>query len=110
MINATNTVHVDGKVLNSEEYIKQFTFGPDDKFGRWVVRPLALLTAIGMAVAMFFASAFVLLLSLAMLPLVAVSVWALKTKFERDIAKADPVVDTQESSSENPATHAQTDD
>jgi hypothetical protein len=61
-----------------------------------------------MGVAMFFASAFILLLSLAMLPLVAVSVWALKTKIERDMDNADPVVDTQESADKDSTSDAQT--
>lgn len=108
MINSTNTVNIDGTVLKDEAFIKAFAFNKDDKFSQWVVRPLAILTAIGMGVAMFFASAFLIVLSLAMIPLLAVSFWAVKTKVERDMAKTDPVVDTQSAASDAPAADVQT--
>ena len=107
MINSTNTINIDGKILKDEDFIKAFTFNKDDKFSRWVVRPLAFLTAIGIGIAMFFASAFLIILSFAMIPLLAVSFWAVKTKVERDIAKADPVVDTQTSASDGSTTDVQ---
>ena len=107
MINSTNTVNIDGTVLKDEEFIKAFTFNKDDKFSQWVVRPLAILTAIGVGIAMFFASAFLIILSLAMIPLLAVSFWAVKAKVERDMAKSDPVVDTQTVASDEPAVDAQ---
>ncbi len=89
MINSTNTINIDGTVIDHEEIRNSFDFNNGDKFTRWVVRPLALLTAIGIGVAMFFASAFLIMLSLAMLPLLAVSMWAVKTKVERDINKQE---------------------
>ena len=89
MINSTNTINIDGTVIDHDEIRNSFDFNNSDKFTRWVVRPLALLTAIGMGVAMFFASAFLSMLSLAMLPLLAVSMWAVKTKLERDINKQE---------------------
>ena len=95
MIHNTNTLNIDGNVLKNEELAKIFSFSKDDKFSQWVLRPLAVLITIGMGIAMFFASAFLIVLSLAMLPMVALSFWALKTKLERDLAKANPVVDTQ---------------
>ena len=108
MINSTNTVNIDGTVLKDEAFIKAFTFDKDDKFSQWVVRPLAILTAIGIGIAMFFASAFLIIVSLAMIPLLAVSFWAVKTKVERDMAKANPVVGTQAAASDEPAVDAQT--
>ncbi|MFK7997026.1 MAG: hypothetical protein AB8B87_23020 [Granulosicoccus sp.] len=96
MINSTSSVNIDGTVFNSEDFIKTFTFNKkSDKFSQWVVRPLAALTAIGFGVAAFFASAFLVVLSLALIPLLALSFWAFKTKVERDIASCNPVVDTQ---------------
>ena len=103
MINNTQTVNIDGTTLNNEAFVRAFTFDKNDKFSQWVVRPLAVLTAIGMGIAMFFASAFLIVLSLAMIPLIAVSFWAVKTKVERDIAQANPVVDTQTTTSDEPA-------
>lgn len=108
MIYNTHTVNIDGTVLNKDELTKAFTFDKDDKFSHWVVRPLALLTTIGIGIALFFASAFLLVLSLAMLPLIAISFWAFKTKVERDLAKANPVVDTQSTVAPTDDTHAVT--
>ena len=110
MIHNTQTVNIDGTSLNNETLVKAFTFNNDDKFSRWVVRPLAILTVIGMGIAMFFASAFLIVLSLAMLPLIAISFWAVKTKVVRDIANADPVVDTQSSTNDEPADGVRTTD
>lgn len=103
MIHNTQTVNIDGTVLNKETIEKAFSFNNDDMFSRWVVRPLAILTTIGLGIAMFFASAFLIVISLAMIPLLAISFWALKTKVERDIANADPVVATQSTVSDEPA-------
>lgn len=108
MIYNTHTVNIDGNVLKDDDVAKLFTFNKDDTFSQWVLRPLAILTAIGMGIAMFFASAFLVVLSLAMLPLVAISFWALKAKIERDLAKANPVVDTQSAESVDPDSDTQT--
>lgn len=98
MINSTNTININDTVLNDDVLKKTFSFKNEDRFTRWVVRPLVLLTALGVGAIMIFASAFLVLLSLAMLPLLAVGVWAVQKKVQRDLAAADPVVDTQSSS------------
>lgn len=108
MIHNNQTVNIDGTTLNNETMVTALSFNENDKFGRWVVRPLAILTAIGMSIAMFFASAFLIVLSLAMIPLIAVSFWAVKTKMARDIANADPVVDTQSAATDTPDDGART--
>jgi|GEM_PF-1536410 len=95
MIHNTQTVNIDSTNLNKDAFVKAFSSDNDDTFSRWVVRPLAIITSVGLGIAMFFASAFLIVLSLAMIPLLAISFWAVKTKVERDIAKADPVVATQ---------------
>lgn len=96
MINSTNTVHIDGTVIDREEIVNAFNFDKADKFTRWVVRPLALLSAVGIVIAGFFASAVLILLSLAMLPLLALSMWAVKSKLERDASVQEPVIHVQE--------------
>ena len=96
MINSTNTVNIDGTIIDHDEILNSFKLNSGDSFTRWVVRPLALLTAVGMGVAMFFASAFLIMLSLAMLPLAALSIWALKKKLERENTTAETLADTQE--------------
>jgi len=95
MINSTNTINIDGNSIDPDEIVNSFKFDEADKFTRWVVRPLALITAVGFGVAMVVASAFIFMLSLAMLPLLAVSAWAFKTKLERDINRVEPAVDTR---------------
>lgn len=107
MIHNTQTINIDGTVLKEEDIVKAFTFNENDKFSKWVVRPLAMLTAVGMGIAMFFASAFLIIISLAMVPLIAVSLWAFKKKVERDLAMSDPVVDTQTGVSDEPAADTQ---
>lgn len=93
MINSTNTVNIDGKIIDHDEILDSFKLDTGDSFTRWVARPLVLLTALGMGVATFFASAFLIMLFLAMLPLAALSMWALKKKLERDTSMTDTVVD-----------------
>lgn len=95
MINSTNTININDTVLNEEVLKKTFSFQQEDRFTRWVVRPLVLLAGLGVGATMLFASAFIVLLSLAMLPLLAVGLWAINKKIERDIAAADAVVGTQ---------------
>ncbi len=95
MINSTNTININDTVLNDDVLKKTFSFQNEDRFTRWVVRPLVLVAALGIGAIMFFASAFLMLLSLAMLPLLAIGLWAVQKKVQRDLAAADPVVDTQ---------------
>lgn len=95
MINSTNTININDTVLNEEILKKTFNFQEQDRFSRWVVRPLVLLAGLGVGGLMLFASAFLVLLSLAMLPLIAIGLWAINKKVQRDLAAADPVVDTQ---------------
>jgi len=96
MINSTNTVTIDGLVIDHEEILNTLKVGETDKFTRWVARPLALLAAVAVAVAILFAGVFMMLLSLALVPLLAVLIWAVRIKLQRDITNADPVVNTQE--------------
>ncbi len=106
MFHNNQTVNIDGSALKHEDIVKAFTFNNDDKFSKWVVKPLAILTAIGMGIAMFFASAFLILISLAMVPLLAISFWAMRKKIERDLAEADPVVHTQPKQQDEPSEHS----
>ncbi|MBX2835480.1 MAG: YwiC-like family protein [Gammaproteobacteria bacterium] len=96
MINSTNTVNIDGTVLNDQDFKQFYSFNSEDKFSRWVVRPLALLTTVGLGVALVFASTFLLVLSLAMMPLFAVMLWAVKTKMERDLNSDETVIDMEQ--------------
>ena len=95
MIKSSNTVNIDGTKLNDFNIREALSFDRNDKFSFWVVRPLAILTAAGLGVGMFFASAFLIAVLLAMVPLLALSMWAMKTKHERAAREADPVVASQ---------------
>lgn len=85
MINSTNTVNIDGVTLKEFDVNSIFTIDENDKFSRWVVRPLAVLSAIGIGVAAVFASAMLIVVSLALLPVLAIAMWAMRTKLERDL-------------------------
>jgi len=93
MINSTNTVNIDGAAFKEIDLKKAFESDNQDFFSRWVARPLALLAAVGVGVAVFLASAFLAIVSLALLPLLAVALWAMKTKLERDLASSDTTID-----------------
>ncbi len=95
MINSTNTLNIDGTSFNEEEVKRLFKTDNKDTFSRWVVRPIAVLTAVGLVTAGLFASMMIIAISLALVPLVGLSMWAMKKKMERNLAAANPVVDTQ---------------
>ncbi len=92
MINSTNTVNIDGVSFNEIDLKKAFESDNQDFFSRWVARPLALLAAVGVGVAVFMASAFMAVVALALLPLLAIALWAMKTKLKRDLASADTTI------------------
>jgi len=92
MINSTNTVNIDGAAFKEFDLKKAFESENQDFFSCWVARPLALLAAVGVGVAIFLASAFLAVVSLALLPLLAVALWAMKTKLQRDLASNDATI------------------
>jgi len=98
MINSTSNVHIDGNVIDHEELMRTFKFDSDDKFTQWVMRPLAVLAVLGIGVATFFVGAFVIVVSLATLPLLMAAMWALKYKLNKSAAEAEAVVSTQDGS------------
>ena len=103
MINTTNTVNIDGTRIPEVDLKAFFSGKSDDSFTRWVVRPLALLSAIAFGVAIFIASAFLTMLALAFLPILAVSVWAMKAKIRRDAKDSPVIVDAPDDMDSTPA-------
>ncbi|MFT5043886.1 MAG: hypothetical protein ACI8UP_000853 [Porticoccaceae bacterium] len=103
MINSTNTVNIDGTRIPEVDLKAFFSGSSDDTFTRWVVRPLALLTAVAFGFAIFLASAFLTMLALAFLPILAVSVWAMKTKFKRDGSESPVIIEASEKVDSQPA-------
>ena len=92
MINSTNTVNIDGTTLKGIDLKKIFSGADNDKFGRWVARPLALLAAIAVGVSVFLASAFLVVVSLALLPVLAAALWAMRTHIEKDLEQSDTTI------------------
>ena len=89
MISSTNTVNIDGAAIKTVDLKALLSSDSDDRFVQWVVRPLAILAAIGVGAAVLFASAVLIMVSLALLPLIAVAMWAMKTKIERELKDSD---------------------
>ncbi|MDB4224223.1 hypothetical protein N9850_10660 [Granulosicoccus sp.] len=96
MINSTNTVNIDGTGIPEVDLKAFFTGNSDDTFTRWVVRPLAVLAAVAFGFAIFLAGAFLTMLTLAFMPILAVSVWAMRTKFKRDSADSPVIIEASE--------------
>ncbi len=95
MINSTHNVNIDGNTLNQEDVMKHLRLDSNDRFTRWVVRPLGVMIALGLGTAAVIASVFMMVLSLAMVPLLMLGGWALKRKFERDTLTTTATVDTE---------------
>jgi hypothetical protein len=95
MINSTHKIHLNGTAIEQEALLKVFKFDSNDTYTRWVLRPLALLIGAGICLISLVTGVFILMLSLAMVPLLAAGAWALKRKVEREHAATDPVVETQ---------------
>jgi len=95
MIKTSHNVHIDGTAIDHDELMRTFTLDTNDRYSRWVLKPLAALSVLGIAVASLIAGAVVLALSVALLPILAIGAWAFKSKLRRDAHPSDPVVDTQ---------------
>lgn len=103
MINSTNTVNIDGTRIPEVDLKAFFSSNNDDSFTRWVARPLALFAAVALGCAIFLASAFLTILALAFLPILAVSVWVMKTKLKRDQAKSPVIIEASDDVDSQPA-------
>jgi hypothetical protein len=84
MINTSHNVQIDGNAIDHDELMRTFTLDTNDRYSRWVLKPLAVLSALGFAVASMIAGAVLLALSVALLPMLALGAWALKSELQRD--------------------------
>lgn len=103
MINSTNTVNIDGTGIPEVDLKTFFSGDSNDSFTRWVVRPLALLSAVAFGFVIFLASTFLTILALAFLPILAASVWAMKTKFKRDASESPVIIESSDELDSQPA-------
>lgn len=101
MINSTNTISIDEKLLNEESFTKAFDLNSDDSYTKWIVKPLAVLSTIAVGVVALFTGALMMMAAIATLPLIALSAWALKNKVERELADAEVVIDGEASNVES---------
>ena len=95
MLNSNHEIRFDSATLDPENLRRTFDFNSGDALTRWVLRPLALLAALGTGAAVLIASTFLIIASLATLPLLAIGMMVVKYKLEKDQKAADPVVATQ---------------
>lgn len=107
MINSTHNLHIDGVAIKESDLMRTISLSTNDRFTRWVFRPLAILAVGAVVVAGVISGAVLLVLSLALLPVFALGGWALKSKLERDIqaarAASAPVQDTAPDASDSGA-------
>ncbi|OED35143.1 hypothetical protein AB833_31385 [Chromatiales bacterium (ex Bugula neritina AB1)] len=88
MINSINSFNIDGVKFDKFDINNAFTVDENDTFRKWFFRPLAVLAAIGIGVATFFASAILIMITLALSPILVMAMWAIRTKLERELKQS----------------------
>ena len=100
MIKNTNTVNIEGTVIDHDELKSFVLLDNDDPKTKWLIKPLILISGVGLAVAAVFASVFLMAVSLLLVPLMALAGWAMKSNIEKAAkqseANADAVTDAAE--------------
>lgn len=103
MIKSTNTVNIEGSVIDHDELQKYFSMDAGDAKTKWLVRPLILICGAGLAIAALFASVFLVAVSMVIVPVLGVAMWAMKPKTE---ARQEPATDIPDSDLDVPETGA----
>jgi len=80
MIKSENTVNIEGTIIDHESLNAYLALDANDKKTKWLVKPLILASGIGLAVAAIFASLFLLAVSIVIVPLLGIAMWAMKPK------------------------------
>jgi len=100
MIKNTNTVNIEGTVIDHDELKSFVLLDNDDPKTKWLIKPLILISGVGLAVAAVFASVFLMAVSLLLVPVLALAGWAMKSNIEKAAkqseANADAVTDATE--------------
>lgn len=86
MIKSNNTVNIEGTVIDHEQLNEYLSIDPNDKKTKYLVKPLLLISGAGLAMAAVFASIFLVAVSLVVIPLIGVAMWAMKPKQQRSQA------------------------
>lgn len=86
MIKSNNTVNIEGTVIDQEQLNEYLSIDPNDKKTKYIVKPLLLVSGAGLAMAAVFASVFLVAVSIVVIPLIGVAMWAMKPKQQRAAA------------------------
>jgi len=83
MIKNTNTVNIEGTVIDQDELKSFLLLDNNDAKTKWLIKPLILISGVGLAVAAVFASIFLMAVSLLIVPVLAIAGWAMKSNIEK---------------------------
>ncbi len=87
MIKSNNTINIEGTVIDHDELHEYLSFDNDDAKTKWLIKPLIVISGVGLAVAALFASVFLMAISLVMVPVLGVAMWAMKSNIEKAVKK-----------------------
>jgi len=88
MIKNTHTVNIEGTVIDQDELKSYLLLDNDDAKTKWLIKPLILISGVGLAAAAVFASIFLMAVSLVILPVMALAGWAMKSNIEKKVQQA----------------------
>ena len=115
MIKNTNTVNIEGTVIDQDELKSFLLLDNNDAKTKWLIKPLILISGVGLAVSAVFASIFLMAVSLLIVPVLAIAGWAMKSNIEKaakqsttTTADATDVTDATEITEVSDATTAST--
>lgn len=80
MIKSENTVHIEGTVIDNDSLNEYLNLNTNDKKTKWLVRPLILASGAALAAAAIFASIFLVAVSIVIVPLLGIAMWAIMPK------------------------------
>ncbi len=88
MIKNTSTVNIEGTVIDQDELKSFLLLDKDDAKTKWLVKPLILISGVGLVAAAVVTSFFLMAVSLVIVPVLALAGWALKSNMEKAVAES----------------------
>jgi len=85
MIKSNNTINIEGSVIDHDELREYLSFDGNDAKTKWLIKPLIVISGIGLAVAALFASVFLMAVSLVMVPVLGIAMWAMKSNIQKAV-------------------------
>jgi len=83
MIKSNNTINIEGTVVDHDELQAFLSLDGNDFKTKWIMRPLIIISGIGLAVAALFASVFLMAVSLVIVPVLGVAAWVMKSNLKK---------------------------